>query len=232
MGVTSHYTHTFLFQGNKDVGNVSVLEQQGNNHFLRPKLDASCWRKTIGIGTAKLGHQTTMSAACFLLSWTFLNILEHSWTQILSNCTDWSSQDFSLWFSSSDCYFEYLGNLVWDIFLRPRFFCSSSLKDLESGFCVWSFSENRNTVAKKLEFTLWTYRFPWAPGSGKSHHAFSHQGKCRCHVRPTSRSTFALSGHFITGGLLAVHRYRSMSVSFWVFDRLINFKFNPFYFFW
>ena len=73
MGVTSHYTHTFLFQGNKDVGNVSVLEQQGNNHFLRPKLDASCWRKTIGIGTAKLGHQTTMSAACFLLSWTFLN---------------------------------------------------------------------------------------------------------------------------------------------------------------
>lgn len=76
MGVTSHYTHTFLFQGNKDVGNVSVLEQQGNNHFLRPKLDASCWRKTIGIGTAKLGHQTTMSAACFLLSWTFLNILE------------------------------------------------------------------------------------------------------------------------------------------------------------
>ena len=78
---------------------------------------------------------------------------------------------------------------------------------------------------------MWTYRFPWAPGSVKSHHAFSHQGKCRCHVRPTSRSTFALSGHFITGGLLAVHRYRSMSVSFWVFDRLIDFKFNPFYFF-
>jgi len=149
---------------------VCVFQQEVNNNFLfRPKLDSSCWRKTIRFAV-QTGHQTTVRASCFLFSWIqILSIqmdrLQHSGLQLMV--------------FQQRLPFPILLQLD----LRPFFNALPSpalVRAPWKRFLRWSFSwqllnfkfRNENTAAKKLQFNWLTrrwryevYFFPWAPGN-------------------------------------------------------------------